>query len=83
MYEIISRESSGVLQYGIRGNGVKIYDITVHRREIAFSVFLLNYYEVSHVHIYDVLEDAFGYLAEPGGTIQRMQQAYEASYGVV
>lgn len=83
MYEIISRECDGVVQYGIQRHGVRIYDITMHRKEIGFSVFLLNYYKVSNLHIYDVLEDAFGYQARPTNTIRRMQDAYDASYGIV
>lgn len=82
MYRIVSRESGGVTQYGIEGKGIAVHDVTESKLWAAFFTYLLNYYEVSPLHIYDVVENGFAYLANPCGKLLHMQTAYEASYCV-
>ncbi|MGE4548921.1 MAG: hypothetical protein AB7C89_05125 [Intestinibacillus sp.] len=82
MYQLVSRESDGVTQYGIEGNGVVVYDITQELSSASFIAYMFNRFEVSPVHVYEVLENVFGYLASPSGVVREIQLSYETTFYV-
>lgn len=56
MYKIIKQGE----QYGLSGGGITIYDIFVSYKEINLFVYMLNHFQASPAHIYDIIEDYFG-----------------------
>lgn len=56
MYKIIKRGE----QYGLCGEGIEIYDIFTSYKEINLFVYMLNRFQASPEHIYDIIEDYFG-----------------------
>lgn len=58
MYQIIKRGE----QYGLCGEGIEIHDIFTSYKEINLFVYMLNRFQASSAHVYDIIEDYFGRL---------------------
>lgn len=56
MYEIIK---CGTM-YGVRGEGIVIEDLFPSLGETSVFIFMINRYEASPEHVYDIIEDYFG-----------------------
>lgn len=56
MYTILQADG----RYGVRGQSCTVDDITTDPQEIAELVALLNYGEVSEIHLMEVIENWFG-----------------------
>lgn len=56
MYKIIKQGE----QYGLSGKGITIYDIFLSYKEINLFVYMLNRFQASPAHVYDMIEDYFG-----------------------